>query len=209
MRRVSERLEQRFVADRSGGDVGASGPGFPKYPHLVLLAERKVLLVVDANNFLNLIVEALAGDGAGSCADVGDPESSRQFDNLLEIAIAAGARVEFRRDVVLRVPEDGKPQAGARDGRAHAVHCLAGDALGAIENLLGIRPQPDGAESFLGCEVDIVFAEIAENAQFRLPRFRLGDGCRSESADKSSSGHIWFFEAHAITLPPPIAAASP
>src|SRR5260370_30182593 len=117
MRRVSERLEQRFVADRSGGDVGASGPGFPKYPHLVLLAERKVLLVVDANNFLNLIVEALAGDGAGSCADVGDPESSRQFDDFLEVLIAAGARVGLRRDVVLGVPEYGKAQAVAGDSR--------------------------------------------------------------------------------------------
>src|SRR5437899_9623071 len=115
MRRVSESLEQRFVADRSGGDVGASGPGLPKYPHFVLLAEWKVLLVVDANNFLNLIVEALAGDGTGSCSDVGDPESSRQLDDFLEILIAAGARVEIGRDVVLRVSEDGKPQAGAGD----------------------------------------------------------------------------------------------
>src|SRR6266566_2477831 len=128
MRRVSERLEQRFVADRSGGDVRAASPRLPQYPHFVLLAEWKVLLVVDANNFLNLIVEALAGDGTGSCSDVGDPESSRQLDDFLEVLNAAGARVEVRRDVVLRVPEDGKPQAGARDGRAHAVHGLTGDA---------------------------------------------------------------------------------
>ena len=51
-------------------------------------------------------------------------------------------------------------------------------------------PKSDGSEALLDGEVDVIFAEIAEDAQFRLPRFRPGHGCCRKSTENSSSGHL-------------------
>src|SRR5262245_11550706 len=58
-----------------------------------------------------------------------------------------------------------------------------------------MRPHADGAEAFLHGEVDVIFAEVGQDAEFRFPGFRLGygrGGCKA--AEDCASGHdrAWY-----------------
>src|SRR5207247_2255178 len=100
-------------------------PRLPQDPNFVLLAKWEVLLGINPHDLLRLVFQALSGDDTGGGANVRHSERPGQFDDFLEILIAALARVEVRGDVVLRVADHGNVQAGPRDGRAHALDYLA------------------------------------------------------------------------------------
>src|SRR5580704_7822678 len=99
---VAEAFEQRFETRWAHRQVGATGPRLPQNLHVVLLAGREILFVVDANDVVDLGLERLLRVLARTCSDVRDTQLTRQLDGFQEIVVILGALRGVTGDMVLR-----------------------------------------------------------------------------------------------------------
>ena len=110
---VLERLEERLPTNRSGGDVRTAGIGLPQNAHLVFLAQRKIFLVVDADNLVHLFLQRAALDGAGLPADVGDAQLAAQLDALGGVLVLLCALAGVGIDMIAIASHRRHVEAGA------------------------------------------------------------------------------------------------